>query len=355
MVKSRLLLQIWKFRVTPDLSVTTPVIAVLGAGSWGTGLALQLDRSGSRSILWDRDTENLLQIRSTRQNKRYLPDIDIPVSIRVETDVLAAVKASDHVLVVTPSHAFASIISTIREVLVPGQGVAWACKGFEPGSGRLLHQVAMELLPPGTPLAIVTGPSFAKEVAMDLPTAVTVAGSDSSFTHTIAAALHGGRFRVYTSDDMIGAELGGAVKNVMAVATGICDGMQLGDNARAALITRGLAEMMRLGAALNAKPETLMGLAGAGDLILTCTGDLSRNRRLGLLLGKGKTLRQALDEIGQVVEGVNSAAEVQRLAIQHGINMPISEQVNGIIHKGWNPEEGVARLLAREQKAEHED
>ena len=166
----------------------------------------------------------------------------------------------------------------------------------------------MELLPPATPLAIVTGPSFAKEVAMDLPTAVTVAGSDSSFTQIHRkAALHGGRFRAYTSADMIGAELGGAVKNVMAVATGICDGMKLGDNARAALITRGLAEMMRLGAALNAKPETLMGLAGAGDLILTCTGDLSRNRRLGLLLGKGKTLRQALEEIGQVVEGVNSS------------------------------------------------
>lgn len=333
----------------------SPKIAVLGAGSWGTALALQLDRSGSRSFLWDRDTENLEQIRTTRFNHRYLPGIDIPESIVVESDILAAVKASDHVLVVTPSHAFASIMKTIREVLVPGQGVAWACKGFEPGSGRLLHQVAMELLPASTPLAIVTGPSFAKEVAMNLPTALTVAGPDSGFTREMAGALHGERFRAYTSDDMIGAELGGAVKNVMAVATGICDGMQLGDNARAALITRGLAEMMRLGAALNARPETLMGLAGAGDLILTCTGDLSRNRRLGLKLGKGKTLEQALEEIGQVVEGVNSAAEVQRLALQHKINMPITEQVNGIIHQGWNPAEGVARLMAREQKAEYDD
>lgn len=190
---------------------------------------------------------------------------------------------------------------------------------------------------------------------MNLPTAVTVAGTDSEFTRIMAGALHGGRFRAYTSEDMVGAELGGAVKNVMAVATGICDGMALGDNARAALITRGLAEMMRLGAALNAKPETLMGLAGAGDLILTCTGDLSRNRRLGLKLGAGKTLEQALDEIGQVVEGVNSAAEVQRLAIQHDINMPITEQVNGIIHHGWDPAEGVARLMARQQKAEYGD
>jgi len=330
-------------------------IAVLGAGSWGTALALQLDRSGSRSLLWDRDTANLEQIRLTRLNQRYLPGIHIPETIVVEPDQLAAVEAADHVLVATPSHGFAAVLKAIREVLVPGQGVAWACKGFEPGSGRLLHQVAMELLPPETPLAIVTGPSFAKEVAMNLPTAVTVAGTDCVFTKVMAGALHGGRFRAYTSEDMIGAELGGAVKNVMAVATGICDGMALGDNARAALITRGLAEMMRLGAALNARPETLMGLAGAGDLILTCTGDLSRNRRLGLKLGKGKTLEQALDEIGQVVEGVNSAAEVHRLSIQHKVNMPITEQVNGIIHLGWNPAEGVAALMAREQKAEYGD
>lgn len=335
------------------MGTDAPVIAVLGAGSWGTALALQLDRSGSRSILWGRDAHHIEQIRSSRCNSRYLPGIEIPPTIQLETDILAAVKAADHVLLVTPSYAFAETIKSIREVLKPGQGVAWACKGFEPGSGRLLHQVAAELLPPGTALAIVTGPSFAKEVAMNLPTAVTVAGDDSKFTAIMAAALHGGRFRAYTSDDMIGAEFGGAAKNVMAVATGICDGMKLGDNARAALITRGLAEIMRLGVALGAKPETLMGLSGAGDLILTCTGDLSRNRQLGLKLGQGKTLEQALAEIGQVVEGVNSAAEVQRLASQHQVNMPISEQVNGILHKGWNPVEGVANLLAREQKAEH--
>ena len=332
-----------------------PDIAVLGAGSWGTALALQLDRSGCKCILWDRDTENILKIRELRRNERYLPGIEVPLSIQIETDMLTAVQAADHVLMVTPSHAFATIIREIREVLKPGQGIAWGCKGFEPGSGRLLHEVAQELLPQDTPLAIVTGPSFAKEVARNLPTAVTVAGSDSQFTNTVAMALHGGRFRAYNSHDMVGAELGGAVKNVMAVATGICDGMELGNNARAALITRGLAEMMRLGAALNAKPETLMGLAGAGDLILTCTGDLSRNRQLGLKLGKGKSLQQALEEIGQVVEGVNASAEVQRLAIEHGVNMPITEQVNGIIHEGWNPEEGVARLLAREQKAEYDN
>lgn len=337
------------------MQTEAPVIAVLGAGSWGTGLALQLDRSGSRCLLWDRDTENLLSIRKDRANERYLPGIRIPESITIETDVHAAVRAADHVLLVTPSHAFASIIKTILPDLSPGQGVAWACKGFEPGSGRLLHHVATELLPAGTPQAIVTGPSFAREVAMNLPTAVTVAGTDPDFTKFMAGALHGGRFRAYTGDDIIGAELGGAVKNVMAVATGICDGMKLGDNARAALITRGLAEMMRLGEALNARRETLMGLAGAGDLILTCTGDQSRNRQLGLRLGAGITVEQALEDIGQVVEGVKAAAEVHRLALEHGINMPISEQVNGIIHKGWNPSEGVARLLARQQKAEYDD
>ena len=335
------------------MQTESPVIAVLGAGSWGTALALQLERSGSHAILWGRDPSHVAQMASSRRNQRYLPDIELPAEVRLEADIHAAVSAADHVLLVTPSYAFAATIKSILEDLKPGQGVAWAWKGFEPGSGRLLHQVAAELLPDNVPLAIVTGPSFAKEVAMNLPTAVTVAGPDESFTEAMAGALHGGRFRAYTSDDMIGAELGGAVKNVMAVATGICDGMSLGDNARAALITRGLAEMMRLGQALKARPETLMGLAGAGDLILTCTGDLSRNRQLGLLLGKGKTLEQALAEIGQVVEGVNSAAEVQRLALQHDINMPISEQVNGIIHKDWNPVEGVARLLAREQKAEY--
>ncbi len=335
------------------MQTDTPVVAVLGAGSWGTALALQLERSGSHAILWGRDAEQIKEIASSRRNQRYLPDIDIPAAVTLESDIHAAVRAADHVLLVTPSYAFAQTVSSIKQDLKPSQGIAWACKGFEPGSGRLMHQVAAGILPDSVPLAIVTGPSFAKEVALDLPTAVTVAGSDSNFTEAIASALHGGRFRAYTSDDMIGAELGGAVKNVMAIATGVCDGMSLGDNARAALITRGLAEMMRLGQALNARPETLMGLAGAGDLILTCTGDLSRNRQLGLLLGRGCSLEQALTDIGQVVEGVNSAAEVQRLALQHAINMPISEQVNGVIHHGWDPIEGVAQLLARAQKAEY--
>jgi glycerol-3-phosphate dehydrogenase (NAD(P)+) len=199
---------------------------------------------------------------------------------------------------------------------------------------------------------VVTGPSFAKEVAADLPTAVTVAGTDPAFCERIARALHGGNFRAYTSDDIVGAELGGSVKNVLAVATGICDGMGLGNNARAALITRGMAEMMRLGRALGAREQTLTGLAGMGDLVLTCTGDLSRNRRLGLALGAGKTVEEAVAEIGQVVEGVKTAKEIWRLAHRLGVDMPISEQVHGIIHEGWDPYRSVRELLAREQKPE---
>jgi glycerol-3-phosphate dehydrogenase (NAD(P)+) len=201
-------------------------------------------------------------------------------------------------------------------------------------------------------LAVITGPSFAREVAQDLPTAVTVASNHESFGQCVARTFHAGNFRAYTTDDMIGAELGGAVKNVMAVATGICDGMALGDNARAALVTRGMAEMMRLGRVMGARPETMMGLAGMGDLVLTCTGDQSRNRRLGLAMGRGQSVEQALADIGQVVEGVKTSEEVMRLAQQHNIEMPITEQVFGMIHKGWSPQKGVSVLLSREQKAE---
>ena len=264
-----------------------------------------------------------------------------------------AVRGSEYLLLAVPSHAFAELLERVRPMLGAGQGISWACKGFEPGTGRLLHEVAQELLPGGTPLAAVTGPSFATEVARALPTAVTVAGNDDAYSAAIAGLLHGGCMRAYSSTDLVGAELGGAIKNVLAVATGISDGMSLGDNARAALITRGLAEMMRLGQALGARPETLTGLAGMGDLVLTCTGDLSRNRRLGLALGRGHSIEQALADIGQVVEGVGAAAEVHRLAQLHSLSMPISEQVYGILYLGWSPEECVRRLLAREQKPEY--
>jgi glycerol-3-phosphate dehydrogenase (NAD(P)+) len=292
-------------------------------------------------------------MRQQNENPAFLPGMAFPEGLTPVNSLSAALAQADFLLLAVPSHAFAGLLEQVAPLLLPGQGISWACKGFEPGTGRLLHEVAQELLPPGTPLAAVTGPSFAVEVARGLPTAVTVAGTDELFSATIARLLHGGSFRAYSSTDLVGAELGGAIKNVLAVATGISDGMGLGDNARAALVTRGLAEMMRLGEALGAQPETLTGLAGMGDLVLTCTGDLSRNRRLGLALGRGEGIEQALAEIGQVVEGVGAAEEVHRLSQAHGLSMPISEQVYGILHLGWNPEECVRRLLAREQKPEH--
>jgi glycerol-3-phosphate dehydrogenase (NAD(P)+) len=328
-------------------------VAVLGAGSWGTALAMQLVRAGSLPILWDWDTAHMEAMRLARRNEKFLPGHPLPDSLVLEADLESAVRAADEILIVVPSHAFVSVVTRIEPWLKPGQGIAWACKGLEPGTGQFLHEPARRLLGDSRPLAVVTGPSFAIEVAAGLPTAVTVAGTDPAFCVRIARLLHGGSFRAYTSDDIVGAELGGSVKNVLAIATGICDGMGLGDNARAALVTRGLAEMMRLGKVLGAREQTLMGLTGMGDLVLTCTGNLSRNRRLGLALGAGKPLEQALAEIGQVVEGVKTAAEVMRLADRHGVDMPISRQVHGILHLGWDPHQCLTDLLSREQKHEN--
>jgi len=329
-----------------------PVFAVLGAGSWGTALAMQLMRSGSPVILWDWDREHIEAIGEARCNQRFLPDYPLPEGLVVEPDLESAVRSAQEILIVVPSHAFAGVLELIAPWLKPGQGISWACKGLEPGTGKFLHEPAQALFGDERPLAVVTGPSFAKEVAANLPTAVTVAGTEPEYCAKIAKALHGGNFRAYTSDDIVGAELGGSVKNVLAIATGICDGMGLGDNARAALVTRGLAEMMRLGRVLGARDQTLTGLTGMGDLVLTCTGDLSRNRRLGLALGAGKSIDQALEEIGQVVEGVKTAEEVWRLARRHGVEMPIAEQVYGILYEGRDPNECVRDLLSRERKRE---
>lgn len=335
-----------------ESAVGRPLFAVLGAGSWGTALSMQLLRAGSGAVLWDWDAGHIEAMRESGRNEQFLPDFPLPDGLDLETDLETAVRRAEEILIVVPSHAFAGVLGQIAPWLKPGQGIAWATKGLDPGTGRFLHEPAEVLFGDTRPLAVVTGPSFAKEVAADLPTAVTVAGTDEAFCQRIARALHGANFRAYTSDDIIGAELGGSVKNVLAVATGICDGMGLGNNARAALITRGMAEMMRLGRALGASERTLMGLAGMGDLVLTCTGDLSRNRRLGLALGKGDTVGNAVREIGQVVEGVKTAAEIWRLARRMNVEMPIAEQVYGIIHEGWDPYRSVRELLAREQKRE---
>ena len=329
-----------------------PLFAVLGAGSWGTALAMQLMRAGSAVVLWDWDRKHIESIAEARCNRQHLPDYPLPDDMLVQPDLEAAVRMADEILIVVPSHAFAGLIEQITPWLKDGQGIAWACKGLEPGTGRFLHEPAKKVFGNERPLALVTGPSFAKEVAANLPTAVTVAGSDPAYSERIARALHGANFRAYTSDDIVGAELGGSVKNVLAIATGMADGMHLGHNARAALITRGLAEMMRLGRAMGAQERTLIGLAGLGDLVLTATGDLSRNRRLGIALGQGKSIDTAVEEIGQVVEGIKTSLEIWRLAGRLGVDMPISEQIYSIIHEGADPRLALRRLLDREQKRE---
>ncbi|MEN1973305.1 NAD(P)H-dependent glycerol-3-phosphate dehydrogenase [Luteimonas sp. MJ204] len=330
-----------------------PAVAVLGAGSWGTALAALIARHGHATLLWGRDADVAAAIDSRHENPRYLPGIALPESLRASTDLATVLAGADLVLVVVPSHAFAETLRALAPLRPAHAGVAWATKGFEPGSGRFLHEVAGEVLGADVPLAVVTGPSFAKEVAAGQPTAVTVHGDDEAFAQAVADILHGPAFRAYTGNDMRGAELGGAMKNVLAVATGVADGMGLGLNARAGLITRGLNEMLRLNIAIGGRPETLMGLAGLGDLVLTCTGDLSRNRRLGLALGRGQSLDDAVREIGQVVESLQTADEVMRQAEAHGVELPISVNVRAVLHGDITPAEGLARLLAREQKAEY--
>ncbi|TKR30290.1 NAD(P)-dependent glycerol-3-phosphate dehydrogenase [Luteimonas gilva] len=332
---------------------TAPSVAVLGAGSWGTALAALIARHGHPVVLWGRDAECVAAIDARHENPHYLPGIALPESIRATTDLQTALRDADLVLVVVPSHAFAETLRTLAPHQPAHAGVAWATKGFEPGSGRFLHEVAADILGEDVPLAVVTGPSFAKEVAIGLPTALTVHSDTPEFAQSVADVLHGPAFRAYTGNDMVGAELGGAMKNVLAVATGVADGMNLGLNARAGLITRGLNEMLRLSAAIGAQPETLMGLAGLGDLVLTCTGDLSRNRRLGLALGRGQSIDDAVREIGQVVESVQTADEVMRQAERHGVELPISRAVQAVLHGEITPADGLRQLLARDQKPEY--
>ena len=327
-------------------------VAVLGAGSWGTALSSLLARHGVHTTLWGRDAAAMQAMAETGRNARYLPQSLLPPELNYSADLAASVAGADWLLVVTPSHAFRELVEVVSRLPTRFRGLAWATKGFEPGTGRFLHELVEEILP-GQPAAVVTGPSFAREVVDGLPTAVTVHSDDARFAKIVAEQLHGPTFRAYTGTDMLGAELGGAMKNVLAVATGVADGMQLGLNARAGLITRGLNEMLRLGVALGARAETLMGLAGLGDLVLTCTGDLSRNRRLGLALGRGTPLRQAVAEIGQVVESVQTVDEVMRLAERHAVELPIAHSVQRVLHEDITPTEGLRLLLAREQKPEY--
>ena len=319
-------------------------IAVLGAGAWGTAIACALAARAEVS-LWGRDATQLAAIAQTRRNARYLPGAEIPAAVRVSAELP---RAADLFLAATPVAALREVLGRIGK----DAAVVWLCKGFEEGTGALPHQIAGEVLGAAARVGALSGPSFADEVARGLPCALTLAARDAAFAREAAALLHGGRLRVYTSADVVGVELGGAVKNVMAIAAGISDGLGLGMNARAALITRGLAEITRLGVALGGQPETFMGLAGAGDLILTATGELSRNRRVGLELARGKGLKEILSSLGHVAEGVRSAKEVLQLSRKKNIDMPITQAVLEVLEGRLAPAQAVERLLTRDPRSE---
>ncbi len=326
---------------------------MLGAGSWGTALAIQFARTGAGVRLWGRDRDRQAAMADARENAEYLPGVRLPDTIEIDETLADCLAGIRDVLVVVPSHALRETLVAITPLLAPDARVAWASKGFELHTGKLPHQVAAEVLGTACPVAVLSGPTFAKEVAAGLPTAMTVASTDDVFAQDLAVALSGSNFRAYTATDIVGVEVGGAVKNVLAIGAGISDGLGFGANARVALITRGLVEMTRLGVALGARRETFMGLAGMGDLVLTCTDDQSRNRRMGLALARGLTVREAQAEIRQVVEGVTAAEAVKEVADEMGIEMPITQQIYRIIYENASPQEAVGALMSRELTSEH--
>lgn len=330
----------------------SPTFCVLGAGSWGTALAVQLARCGNAVRLWGRDADAVRHMATQRCNARYLPDTEFPETLTPVPDLADALTGADEIVVVVPSTALGDMFRRVLEQRHVVERIAWATKGLEPKTGRLAEDVAREILGDTVTMAVVSGPTFAKEVAAGLPTAMTVAANSENYANRLAAAFHGGSLRAYTSVDMTGVEVGGAAKNVIAIATGISDGLGFGANARAALVTRGLAEIMRLGEHLGARRDTFMGLAGMGDLVLTCTDDQSRNRRTGLALAEGLNLEQARERIGQVVEGAYAASEIHALAGRLGVDMPITEQVYRVLYEGVSPQQACQTLLERERKPE---
>ena len=331
----------------------TASVAILGAGSYGTALAICFARKGIATTLWGRDKTQVAAMREAHENAHYLPDCPFPETLQVTDDLAAAVKDVKNVLVVVPSHAFADLLRAVKPSLSADARVAWATKGLEPETGRLLYEVAEEELGNEHPLAVLSGPTFAIEMAKGLPTAISMSSTDQAFVDELSEMLHCERsFRVYTNDDFIGIQLGGAVKNVIAIGAGMADGIGFGANARTALITRGLAELTRLGLTLGAKSETFTGMAGLGDLILTCTDNQSRNRRFGLALGEGKDVEQALASIGQAVEGYRNTREVVALAKRNGVEMPICEQIYAVLYQGKPPRQAAIDLLSRSRKTE---
>jgi glycerol-3-phosphate dehydrogenase (NAD(P)+) len=330
----------------------TEKATVLGAGSWGTALATLLARNGVPVRLWDRDAVHVANLERERLNQRYLPDIELPENITPLSDMATALETTDFVVVVVPSAGFREVLKKVKSLTGADLNLVWATKGLEPGSGNFLHEIVNQELPGHPSVAVLSGPSFAREVALGLPTAVTVASQDQDYADRVASLFHCARFRTYTCNDVIGVELGNSVKNVLAIAAGISDGLGYGANARAALITRGLAEIMRLGSRLGGHRQTFIGLAGLGDLVLTCTDDQSRNRRLGLALGRGIDRDKAVREIGQAVEGLHTAREIAQLAARFDVEMPISEHVKHVLFDGMRAHEAVDELLAREPKPE---
>ncbi len=328
-------------------------ILVIGAGSWGTALSLVLARNKQPVYLWGHNAEHLQAMQNSRSNEHYLPGISFPENLNIITDLNKALSNVTDILIAVPSHAFRTILIRIKPHLSKQTRIVWATKGLDTHTSKLLHVVAEEIVGTHTPLSVLSGPSFAKEVANNLPTAVTVATMDAQFGRDLTTRFHTNTFRIYTSNDLIGVQLGGAIKNILAIAAGISDGLGMGCSARAALLTRGLTEMMRLGLAMGGQQETLIGLSGLGDLILTSTDNQSRNRRFGLAIAQGKSMQDALKEINQVVEGIPTTEEVFRLSQQLNINMPITEQVYGVIYKNVSPEKSVQQLLARVPKMEN--
>ncbi|QIQ20309.1 NAD(P)H-dependent glycerol-3-phosphate dehydrogenase [Zophobihabitans entericus] len=328
-------------------------VTVLGSGSYGTSLAILLARNGHPVILWGHEPEKVAQLAAERKNQQFLPDITFPDLLQMESSLEKAVQASSIILIVVPSHAFGDVLSKMKPFLRPDTKIVWATKGLEPDTGRLLQDVARDILGNAIPLAVISGPTFAKEVAAGLPTAVTIASTDANFLTEVQELFHCSKsFRVYSSADFIGVQLGGAVKNVIAIGAGLSDGMGFGANSRTALITRGLAELMRLGTALGADPATFMGMAGLGDLVLTCTDNQSRNRRFGLLLGQNKSIEEAQEIIQQVVEGYRNTKEVWLLAQKYHVDMPITEQIYQVLYCGKDPKKAAMDLLGRNQKNE---
>ena len=328
-------------------------VSVLGAGSYGTALAFCLARNGNPTLLWGRDKTHMQSMAKSRQNERYLPGATFPESLEINPNLEDVIAASQDILVVVPSHAFSAMLSSIKPLLKPQHRIIWATKGLEPKTGRLLREVAEEVLGTDYPLAVLSGPTFAKEMVAGLPTAISLSSTDNTFADEFAAKLHCAKsFRVYKNPDFTGVQLGGAVKNVIAIGAGLADGLGFGANARTALITRGLAELTRLGVKLGAQPETFMGMAGLGDLVLTCTDNQSRNRRFGLALGQGKSVESAIEEIGQVVEGYRNTEEVHVLSQKMGVEMPICEQIYAVLYQGKSPKEAALTLLARDLKNE---